>query len=287
MSKIRKPISIVIPTLGNKNLISTLNSIQNSSVDVCEVIIVIPENFSFDFDLSKFNALNIIVHRTFKGGQVFQRSEGFKIVKSNYVLQLDDDIEFDEYLIENLLLTLTSLPINTSISPLLTNYSKQSVYSSSFSLLSRIFYAFFYFDFLLREGSINKFGKSIGIKTYNKLIKVDWLPGGCVLHNKQNLIYENYFKFETKAFMEDLFHSFLLKSNDINLFIDSNEFAIIVEPKNELKVDKLFRDKLNELKIRKYYFELTGLNKINYYWSCFVDLGITFIKYLYLKAREK
>ena len=102
MNKILINISIVIPTLGNKNLRLTLASIENSSIDVLEVIVVIPHNFNFDFDLSEFSRLNIVILITDIGGQVFQRSEGFKIAKGDFILQLDDDIEFNKFFIEEM-----------------------------------------------------------------------------------------------------------------------------------------------------------------------------------------
>ena len=283
---IKNSISVVIPTLGNRNLKFTLASIENSSIAVLEVIIVIPNNFNIEFDLTEFSRLNIINLSTDKGGQVFQRSEGFKIAKGEFVLQLDDDIEFNENFIEGLVNTLVSLPNSSSVSPLLTNRLNNSVYRDSFTALSRLFYACVYFDFLLKEGSINSFGKSIGVITINKILKVDWLPGGCILHRKGNLILNNYFPFKTKAYMEDLYHSYYLKANGISLYVDSNLNAIIVEPKEELNSKRMVTDKINEFKIRKHFFFIYGIGKIKYYWTCFIDFNIIIIKYLYLKSFE-
>lgn len=280
-------ISVVIPTLGSINLKLTLASILNSSIPLLEVIIVIPKNYNFSFDLSEFSKLNIITLYTDIGGQVFQRIEGFKISKGEFVLQLDDDIEFDEFLIERLVNTLISLSDFSAVSPLLTNRFNESVYRESFTIVSRLFYALVYFDFKLRQGSINSFGKSIGIKSFNKILKVDWLPGGCVLHNKANLILNDYFPFKSKAFMEDLYHSFYLKSKGVTLYVNSNLNAIIVEPKEELNPQRMLIDKINEFKIRKHFFRLNRIALIKYYWTCFIDFGIICIKLLYLKIFEK
>ena len=44
------------------------------------------------------------------------------------------------------------------------------------------------------------------------LHEVEWLPGGCILHSKKNLIKKNYFNFKyKKAYCEDLIHSYFLK----------------------------------------------------------------------------
>ncbi len=282
-----KTISVVIPTLGGSCLELTLNSILNSSVKVNEVIIVIPQQYKFDFDIKKFQELNIVIIKTIKGGQVYQRSVGFNSAKGNYILQLDDDIEFDNFLIDNLIISLNTLPLNSAISPLIVNKSNISVYKKSFTSSARFFYFTFYFDFKLEEGKINKFGKSLGIISLNKILKVQWLPGGCVLHHKENLILNDYFPFKSKAFMEDLFHSYYLTKNDIDLFVNSNTSAIIIDPSDEIMADQLFINKINELKIRKYYFSLIGISKYKFYWTCLIDYAITFIKYIYLKTIEK
>ena len=286
MIKNIKNISVVIPTLGNENLKLTLDSIVNSSIAILEVIIVIPHNYCINFDLTEFSSLNIVILTTDKGGQVFQRSEGFKIAKGDFVLQLDDDIEFNENFIEGIVNTLISLPNKSSVSPLLTNRLNNSVYRGTFTILSRLFYALIYFDFLLKEGTINSFGKSIGVISINKILKVDWLPGGCVLHRKENLILNNYFPFKSKAFMEDLYHSYYLKANGISLYVDSTLNAIIVEPKEELNSKRIVTDKINEFKIRKHFFFIYGIGKIKYYWTCFIDFNIIIIKYIYLKTIE-
>ncbi len=280
-------VSIVIPTIGRENLKLTLNSIRFSNNEVKEVILVIPKKFDFYFELSDYEDLNLIILKTEKSGQVYQRVEGFKIATGDFILQLDDDIEFDNNLISNLVNRIHRLPENSSLSPILTNLKGESVYRKSFTKLSRLFYALFYGDFTLREGSINHFGKSIGILTFNRIIEVDWLPGGCVMHKRSNLILDNYFPFQTKAFMEDLFHSHYLKRKGINLYLDSHVSAIIVEPEVELCADRLFGDKINEIKVRRYYFKLMGLNLLKFYWTCFLDCAIIFLKYFKIKYFER
>ncbi len=280
-------VSIVIPTIGRENLKLTLNSIRFSNYEVKEVILVIPKKFDFYFELSDFEDLKLIILKTEKSGQVYQRVEGFKIATGDFILQLDDDIEFDNNLIRNLVKRIQILPEKSSIAPLLTNIKGESVYRKSFTKFSRLFYALFYFDFSLKEGSINHFGKSIGIETKNRIFEVDWLPGGCLIHKRSNLILEDYFPFQTKAFMEDLFHSYYLKRKGINLYLDSHVSANIIEPECELLVNSLINNKINEFKIRKYYFKLTGLHFFKFCWSVCVDSLVTIIKYLKLKYFEK
>ena len=61
------------------------------------------------------------------------------------------------------------------------------------------------------------------IRLKKKIYEVEWLPGGCILHRRSNLIKKNYFKFKSeKAFCEDLFHSFYLKKKNIRLFVNTS-----------------------------------------------------------------
>ena len=61
---------------------------------------------------------------------------------------------------------------------------------------------------------------------YNsKLLKTKWLPGGCILHKKENLVLNNYYEYKGKAYDEDLIHSFLLHNNSIDLCVSKKAFA--------------------------------------------------------------
>ncbi len=80
-------ISIVIPTIGNRNLTDTLNSIYQSSLKAEEVILSIPQDTFLDKNkFNHFKNLKIIKSRV--KGQVAQRIEGFKVAKNDIVVQL-------------------------------------------------------------------------------------------------------------------------------------------------------------------------------------------------------
>ena len=111
-------LSIVITTLGNSILTQTINSFYNDLNLKCnfEIIITIPESEPLQCDLSKYK--NLIVHKTKFKGQVFQRTEGFKIAKFNYVLQLDDDVEILAISIQNLISEIDKHNQDFCISPI-------------------------------------------------------------------------------------------------------------------------------------------------------------------------
>ena len=83
------PISVVIPTLGSKDLYNSIEKVNSGNTLPKEIIISIPKKYKLNKKL-KFN--NIKILRTNKSGQVSQRIEGFKIVKNKIIMQLDDDI---------------------------------------------------------------------------------------------------------------------------------------------------------------------------------------------------
>ena len=70
---------------------------------------------------------------------------------------------------------------------------------------------------LLRDIILTNFGVDPSFMK-SDLIETDWLPGGCILHLKNNLVMFDYYPFKGKAFCEDLIHSHFLKKKN-KLFI--------------------------------------------------------------------
>ena len=85
------PVSVVIPTLGGNHLSNTINFINTGDTIPYEILICIPKEYlhTIDFKLSN----NVILIPTEKKGQVYQRSIGFSLAKSEFILQLDDDLK--------------------------------------------------------------------------------------------------------------------------------------------------------------------------------------------------
>ena len=95
-------ISIVIATIGKRNLIPTINSLNDNSIKPEEIIIVFPNHESNNLvELKSINNVKIIKSK-FKG-QVKQRIEGFKYLKNDIVVQLDDDIILKHDCLERLI----------------------------------------------------------------------------------------------------------------------------------------------------------------------------------------
>lgn len=82
--------SIVIRTLGNtgEKYLQMLRAIERQTVKPCEVVVVIPEGYTLDHTLGNERVINS------KKGMVTQRAVGIAEAKGEYLLVLDDDLDF-------------------------------------------------------------------------------------------------------------------------------------------------------------------------------------------------
>lgn len=216
-----KNISVVIATLGGGSLKETIESLNKSSIVPKEILICIPEEYAFK--VNQLNYFNIQVLKTKVKGQVSQRAIGFQNARSPFVLQLDDDIKLDFYCLENLLNLATSKP-NLAVGPkLFDNVTKEyhGFLVPNFNDLqwfNKLFYFVANGDRGYQPGKISKSGINFGLPEFpGTFYDVDWLSGGCLLHRKENLILTNFYPISGKAYAEDLFHSRLLRINEIML----------------------------------------------------------------------
>ena len=269
---LKKGISVIIATLGGESVISTVNSINNGSIIPNEILICIPKDF-IENAFINFQYDNVKIVETNEKGQVIQRINGFNLAIYEYVLQIDDDVILEYNCLENLYDSLKHSDSHTAISPALyTLKTNLSVYRSSSKNLNKYFLRPFYYLLIngfrgYKQGSITLAGTQIGIDpSYFKdnLIKSEWLPGGCVLHNKNNLVLKNYFPFNGKAYMEDLYHSTILKGNKINLYINKQAIAYIDDPRDEqLTFSSWIKEISNDYKIRKNLVNITNKSYFN------------------------
>ena len=261
-------ISVIIPTLGDRDLIPTLNSLQNSSIDIDEIIISVPKNNTLSKRMLSNNN-NVLVHSSIYKGQVLQRIEGFKIAKNEVVVQLDDDIILDTNCLSQMLEFILSHRKSSISAHFHDIISKKSIYSkeenigfSNFFFLSELKYLGNKIYNKIKNGSnVNQNGDiSIsGFETYPNMREhkepfiSGWIPGGCVMHYKSNLVLSNFFPFVGKAYCEDLYHSIALKKNNIQLYYHPSAKAYLkIESvksnfklfMNYLKNDFIIRKKL-------------------------------------------
>lgn len=225
-----KSVSVVIPTLGGSVLSETLYSLNSGTIKPREIIICIPKGYILKADCSIYS--NVQVVTTESKGQVFQRSVGFRLASSDYVLQLDDDVILNENTLEILVNSLNSNQNHFSCSP---QFFLKGTRVSFYTPPKNRFMLKFYYLLIngnngYKPGTITKAGTPIGCifstNTCNIQIS-EWLPGGCVLHHRKNLIFDNFYPLTGKAFVEDLFHSIILSKNNVSFYFVKDAIAYI------------------------------------------------------------
>lgn len=273
----KKDFSLVIPTLYGTELEKTIIQIHQGTCIPSEIIIVIPSEFKKNIvELKRY--CNIIIFGVDFRGQVRQRIFGFEHASCDIVIQLDDDIFVDPYCFENLVETIQNSDNKIVVAPLFKfNDSKKSCYNkdSKWFLLNRIIHGRNY----LKSGKITASGLNMGIfhdEGNNRLFESDWVPGGCLAHKKCNLILENYYPFNGKAYFEDVYHSVLLRNKSVKLFVD-NKAICLIEPYEKTN----FKSNLEEfLFFKKYRNHLIRLLNGN---SFHLNLELSLSIMLYFK----
>lgn len=216
-----KDVSVVIATLGGESLFKTIERLNRGTVIPSEVIVCIPETESGR--LENIKAGNVRVVATSFRGQVAQRAYGFKQAEYEYVLQLDDDILVREDCIEKLLACMNEIE-DIAIGPKLYDARTREYYSFlTPTSAGRRWYRSLLFWIIngvkgYEPGQISRCGVGMGVPEQpGDWGNLGWLPGGCVLHRKKNLVLYDFYPFTGKAFIEDLFHSIILRKNNIRL----------------------------------------------------------------------
>tara|TARA_B100000886_G_C20399658_1_gene481967 strand:+ start:36 stop:872 length:837 start_codon:yes stop_codon:yes gene_type:complete len=254
-------ISIVIPSILENSLVSTLESIDKSTIKPKEIIIILPDQHRYKNDniLKKIKKYkNTLIHYSKKKGQVNQRILGFKMASQKYVMQLDSDIILRKNTIEILFDFIKNHKDNISVSGFIYN-NKDSTIKKDY-INKYLNYLLFHGKTNPKPGTISQIGIpfSFGKNDFtDEFHKVEWLQGGIVMHKKSNLILENYFNFPGPAYCEDVIHSILLKRKNINLYLSKNAICTHIEVNSK----KLRFDFYTEYIIRLKLLKLLGTKK--------------------------
>jgi GT2 family glycosyltransferase len=277
-----KDISVVIPTLGGSSLKETIKYLNESTIVPYEILICIPAQYVDRVQtLISGNVHVVICHEK---GQVNQRICGFKSAKCNYVMQLDDDILVDKNCITNLISELSNYD-KAAISP--AYYNKHSNKYFSFLsndglLLPNKFWRYVSNNSLRKlNGKISLSGVNFGYSEVSSVILAEWLPGGCVLHKKENLILENFYPFLGKAYLEDLYHSKLLSIKGITLVLCNSAkcyLEISTSSNNSVRFIDFFLTYLQVLKIRTNFAKKFGYSLLRLYLFSFFLIFRHFVK---------
>ena len=261
-----KNISVVIPTIGNRDLTPTLKSIEQSSVIVKEIIISIPNSFNLNENQYK-SFKNIKIIKSKLKGQVAQRIEGFSVAQSDIVVQLDDDIILEKNCLKLMLAFIKKNNKSAVSAHFFDVENRKSIYDK----FNPNKYNFLNYIMNGSKVDINGIITRSGFETYpnfncdKDVILSEWIPGGCVMHLKKNLVLSNFFPYNGKAYCEDLFHSIALKKNNIKLYyhINAKAFLKIEDIKSSFK--KYIKHLRADLRIRKKLVEQNKLSKSRMY----------------------
>tara|TARA_Y100000991_G_C21969153_1_gene348467 strand:+ start:387 stop:1250 length:864 start_codon:yes stop_codon:yes gene_type:complete len=248
-------ITVIIPSTIHKISKKWIYQINNYVENNLSVIISVPPNMNIKEIYKKGFSKNILIINSYKKGQVAQRQFAYKFSKRKLILHMDDDIYFDLESIKGLLDIFSNLPENSCLGPALKIKSKSKKYKYNFFIFIRNLLIFSKFNPKPGTISVSSFPvpHDNEINTNNRQ-EVEWLPGGLYLIRQKHCIKDNYFKFNGKAYCEDLFLSSLLKRNKIKLYLDKTfSYKTKLESYRLLSLNKFIKFLREDFKIRNCY----------------------------------
>ena len=283
-------VSVVIATLGGKTLARTIDFLNSGTIIPNEILVCIPLD-ELD-NASHIVNKNIRIISTEHRGQVAQRAIGFKNALNEFVLQIDDDMQMHYRCLEYLLDSMGDSQ-KISVAPVLVDENTgQSVYRTAKynAFISKIYYWFINGVSGYCPGSIDNSGTPHGIDPWaydEELLQVDWLAGGCVLHRKNNLILQDFYPFEGKAFGEDIIHSYLLKQSGVSLVINSKAICSMELVSHLSYSSKSFiANMIGDFKARKFYLDLSNQKSHRIYFFYAIFTILFFVNKFALKIKS-
>ncbi len=265
------PMTVVIATLGGTSLEGTIQALNQGTIVPCEILVCIPVQEAPSAQRLQFPNLKVLV--TECRGQVAQRAVGFKNASHDVVMQLDDDLDVDVFCVERLLERLRTSGDKVAVGPVLI---EQSTRTPVHRVPERTKLILKIYDWLMNgsdgyvPGKIDKSGSGIGVDPEvekRDFYEMEWLPGGCVLHYRKNLIVEPFFPFKGKAFCEDLIHSYLLAANGIRLVLEPNALCGLESiPSDGTDIRQFFRGLAADFKARRYFMKISSRKSIRIYF---------------------
>ena len=220
------PLSVVIATLGGETLADTISYLNSGEKIPAEILVCIPEEDSSCAE--NLSMKNVKIIKTPCRGQVAQRAYGLQRACQPLMLQLDDDIVLRPDDLRLLVQKLGQLGHGHALAPLfrlLSTGQYVTEYHAGVSGWLHSLYASLICGApwgIKRMGVISPAGIAFAVDPrYCEpgLFETQWLPGGCVICHREDLVTEDYYPFAGKAFCEDLVHSVLWKKQGTRLWM--------------------------------------------------------------------
>lgn len=255
-----KKVSVVIPTLGDDCLKQTINQLNSGTLIPDEILICIPQE-----NANKVNNLifeNIKILKTSFRGQVAQRAYGFERVSNGLVLQLDDDIHLKEDCLEKLVTFIHKHP-GSAVGPKFIDRNNSKYHSYLYkdkkdsTFLEKLSFYILNGNKGCQPAALSKAGIYMGIpEKPDDWLEAGWLPGGCILHQKENLVLINYYPVTGKAYWEDLFHADYLREKGVLMHrVGGAECTVDFSGNKQMKSSFFIREFLKVLKISNLYVQ--------------------------------
>jgi len=253
-----RAITVVIATLGDNSLASTIQSLNSGTLRPAEILVCVPaENAS---RVAHLQGGNTSIIKTDFRGQVAQRLAGFQRASNALVMQLDDDLLLDKFCLERLSTTLHLLGPKAAVAPALVDVQTgQSVYKkpARHGIVLLLYYWLMNGAEGYKPGRIDRSGSSVGLDPAvcpESLHDVEWLAGGCVLHYRENLVMEDFWPLPGKAYYEDVVHSCILNNKGIRLVIDAAaKCSIELFNESSFRPVEFFRNLYRDYLGRRYF----------------------------------
>jgi GT2 family glycosyltransferase len=280
------PLSVVIPTLGGACLAGTIEQLNQGERVPAEILVCIPHREAPQANIPKFSNVQIVV--TPARGQVAQRASGFRRVSQPLVLQLDDDIVLPPGDLQRLVQAAQHLGSGNAVAPIYRDLETGRclhAYHRRMAGWLQTAYAYVICGApwgKRRMGSISSGGVGFGIDEQlcgSETIEAQWLPGGCVICHREDLITEDFFPFAGKAYCEDLIHSLLRRRRGIRLWVLPGAYCMT--PAAPLSFN--WSSVNSEIKARAYVVRLSG-GKL---WRLVLWYVMDVPKRMVLAARER
>jgi len=234
-------LSVVIPTLGGESLRATIMHLFRDTSVTTEILLCIPERESPRLQNLGIPGVRIII--TDIRGQVAQRAIGFQKAASELVLQLDDDIQLEPDCLGQMVRFLEQAGPGNAVGPVYMDVNTgECVHriNAGFKGWLQSVYAMIVCGApwgVARMGRATSIGVGYGVDwdhcSGKSSVETDWLPGGCVLSYRGDLLLESFFPFSGKAYCEDNIHSLLRKEKGIRHWVVPDARCAIEVPKSD------------------------------------------------------
>ena len=123
-----------------------------------------------------------------------------------------------------------------------------------------------------QPGTIGLSGVGFGVDSQvinKRTCDVEWLPGGCVMYRRENLVLDDFYPFKGKAYGEDLIHSFLLREKGCKLMVDSKAHCYVEKiQSSSYSPIEFFKYLASDYRARKYFVKpsLLSFLRINFHF---------------------